>query len=264
MIFLIRRVVGLGDNFYYNNGIESINLFLKSEIEKLKNAFLFGKLFKCFYGEFVNIVSGFVSRYRRNIYRVVVGDGFYKLVFNYQYLVVIEDFWRSLSKKERVVKISVVDLVGFKKFYQVEMEGTSIVLFVLGFFQMEVLVFISDYFSLINFLDFDCSGFLEYFRGFWDKVQDIIGRNGVIKINENIMVVVLLINLRKLYIVNRVGLKLICDCERFKSEIFCGYVFAVFYQENVFFDVVVLWELKLLNFVSFLILKKVGKKLGFQ
>lgn len=83
MVFLIRRVVGLGVNFYYNNGIESINLFLKSEIEKLKNAFLFGKLFKCFYGEFVNIVSGFVSRYRRNVYRVVVGDGFYILVFNY-------------------------------------------------------------------------------------------------------------------------------------------------------------------------------------
>lgn len=264
MILPIRRAAGLGDNFYYNNGTESINSSLKSEIEKSKNASSPGKPSKCSYGEFVNIASGFVSRYRHNIHRAVVGDGPYKLAPNYQHLAVTEDSRRSLAKKERVAKISAVDPVGSKKLHQVEMEGTSTVSSVPGPSQMEASVSTSDHSWLTNLPDFDCSGLPEYLRGSWDKAQDIIDRNGVTKINENTMVVVSLTNPRKPHIVNRAGSKLTCDCERFKSETLCGHVLAVSNQENVLFDVVASWEPKLSNLVSSSIPKKAGKKAGLQ
>ena len=50
MILPIRKAAGLGDNFYYNNGTESINSSLKSEIEKSKKAiqvFLWGICKNC-------------------------------------------------------------------------------------------------------------------------------------------------------------------------------------------------------------------------
>ena len=151
MILPIRRAAGLGDNFYYNNGTESINSSLKSEIEKSKNASSPGKSSKCSYGEYANIVSDFMSRYRRNVHRAVVGDGPYKLAPNYQHLAVTEDSWRSLSKNERVAKISALDPVGSKTLHQVEMEGSSTVLSVPGPSQMEASVSTGDHSSLTNF-----------------------------------------------------------------------------------------------------------------
>ena len=264
MILPIRRAAGLGDNFYYNNGTESTNSSLKSEIEKSKNASSPGKPSKCSYGEFVNIASGFVSRYRRNVHRAVVGDGPYKLAPNYQHFAVTEDSWRGLSKKEKVAKISAVDPVGSKKLHQFEMEGMSTVLSVPGPSQMEASVSTGNHSGLTNFPDFECSGLPEYLRGSWEKAQDVIGRNGVTKINESTMVVVSLTNPRKPHIVNRAGSKLTCDCERFKSETLCGHVFAVSHQENILLDVVASWEPKLSNIVSSSIPKRTGKKPGPQ
>ena len=140
MILPIRRAAGLEDDFYSNNGTERISSSLKSEIETSKNVSSPGKPSKCSYGEFVNIASGFESRYSRNVHRGVVGDGPYKLAPNYQHLAVTEGSWRSLSKKERVAKISALDPVGCKKLHQVEMEGSSAVLSVPGPSQMEASV----------------------------------------------------------------------------------------------------------------------------
>lgn len=82
---------------------------------KSKNASSPGKPSKYSYGEFVNIADGFVSRYRRNVHRVVVGDGPYKLAPKYQHAAATEDSWRKMSQKERAAKISAIDPVGSKK-----------------------------------------------------------------------------------------------------------------------------------------------------
>ena len=76
--------------------------------------------------------------------------------------------------------------------------------------------------------------------------------------------VVSLTNPRKRHIVNRAGSKLTCDCERFKSETFCGHVLAVSHQENIRLDVVASWEPKLSDLVSSSIPKRTGKKPGPQ
>ena len=170
---------------------------------------------KCSYGEFVKIVSAFVSWYRHNVHWAVVGDGPYKLAPNYQHLAVTEDSWTSLLKKERVAKISALDLVGAKKLHQVEMEGSSIVLSVPGPSQKEASVSTGDHSSFTNFPVFDCSGLPEYLRGSWDNAQDIISRSGATKISESTMMIVSLTNP---HIVNHAGSKVTCDCKRLKVK----------------------------------------------
>ena len=268
MILPIRRAAGLGDNFFFNNGTESINSSLKGEVEKSKNASSPGKPSKCSYGEFIKIADGFVSRYRRNVHRAVVGDGPYKLAPKYQHAAATEDSWRKMSQKERAAKISAIDPVGSKKLPVDVLGKTSATTStVTKPPQVESSVPSFDHTglsSVASFPDFEVSGLPEYLRGSWDKAKVIISKNGVTKINDDTLVVLSESNPRKPHIVNLVGSKLTCDCERFKSETLCAHVLAASHQEKVLFHIVSSWEPKLSDLVNSSIPKRTGRKPGPQ
>lgn len=63
MLFLVRRLVGFEDNFFYNNCLESMNGCMKKEIDYQKKLVSFGKFLKCFYVEFFDILEKFVGKY---------------------------------------------------------------------------------------------------------------------------------------------------------------------------------------------------------
>lgn len=73
----------------------------------------------------------------------------------------------------------------------------------------------------------------------------IIGKNGVTKINDGTLAVLSETNAQKLHIVNLVGSKQTCDCERFKSETLCAS-----HQEKVLLHIVSSWEPKLSDLVN--------------
>ena len=261
MLLPVRRAAGLGDNFFFNNSTESINSSLKSEVEKRKNAASPGRPSKCSYGEFVNIANGFVSRYRRNVHRAIVSDGPYVLASRYQYLEVAEDAWREMSLKERCAKISVIDPVGSKKLPQsANARSTSV----------QQVCITSPVLSAAdtgltaqeNLSDFEVSGLPEYLRRSWDKAKEIIRKNGVPSINDGTMIVVSITNPRKRHIVNIVGSRVTCDCERFKMERLCAHTLAASHHKEILHDVVSSWQPKLSNLVSSSIPKKTGKKPG--
>lgn len=80
-----------------------MNGCMKKEIDYQKKLVSFGKFLKCFYVEFFDILENFVGKYRRNVYRVIVGDSSYKLVFFYSYFEVFKEEWAKFFKVERVV-----------------------------------------------------------------------------------------------------------------------------------------------------------------
>ena len=264
MLLPVRRAAGLGDKFFFNNSTESINSSLKGEVEKRKNEASPGKPSKCSYGEFVNIANGFVSRYRRNVHRAIVGDGPYKLASNYQYLEVTEDAWREMSPKQRAAKISVIDPVGSKKLQPQSASATSTMLQVTQTVPQAPPSNDTGLSVQENLSDFETSGLPEYLRGSWDKAKDIIRKNAVTSINDGTVIVASITNPRKPHIVNIVGSKVTCDCERFIRETLCAHALAVCHQKMMLYDVVSSWEPKLSDLVSSSIPKKTGKKPGPQ
>ena len=76
------------------------------------------------------------------------------------------------------------------------------------------------------------------------------------------MIVVSITNPRKLHIVNIVGSRVTCDCERFKMERLCAHTLVASHHKEILHDVVSSWQPKLSNLVSSSIPKKTGKKPG--
>lgn len=124
-----------------------------------------------------------------------------------------------MTKKEKAAKISIVDPAGYKKLLTFAATGTSTstksgssrttppkapVLSSVN----------SELNPSENLPDFESSGLPQYVRGSWEKARDIISKNRVTKINDGTNVVVSITNPRKPHIVNYVGSKVTCDCER--------------------------------------------------
>lgn len=57
-----------------------------------------------------------MGKYRRNVYRAIVGDSLYKLAPSYSHLEVSKEEWAKLSKVERVAQIAVIDDCGAKEY----------------------------------------------------------------------------------------------------------------------------------------------------
>ena len=124
MIVSERRLAGLGDNFYYNNGSESINSSLKKEIYKQKQHSSSGKPS---YVEFIDIEENFAGKYRRNFHQAVKGDGPYQFVPEFSELEVTEEIWRGLSPRERAAKIYAIDQVGANSYKSCDIQaGASV------------------------------------------------------------------------------------------------------------------------------------------
>lgn len=260
MLVSIRRSAGLGDNFYYNNGSESINSSLKKEIDKQKQHSSPGKPSKCSYGEFIDIAGNFVGKYRRNVHRAVKGDGPYQLASEFSELEVTEEIWRGLSPRERVTKIYAIDQAGANLYKSSNIQATDSI----EHQACEVSTSEENPSSLP--VDFTFSGLPQTFEATWNNANAILKKQGVTKVSgtESTFAVISFTNPSRPHIVNNDAGRIICDCDGFKQKKICSHGLAVAYTENVLHETVSKWVPNFSSIIQDTIPKRSGKKPGPQ
>ena len=252
MMLPVRRLAQLGDDFYYNNGPESINSALKKEIDKQKRESSPGRPSKCSYVEFIEIAENFVGRYRRNVHRAVKGDGPYTLAPKFSHLEVTEEQWKRLTPEEKVSKISAVDKAGAKS-YGVREAGDPK--------QASEASVCEDEKRCLP--DFHCSGLPQDLKVTWQNAETILKTGGVTKVSgaEATFAVISLSNPSRPHIVNCVRNPK-CDCECYRLKQICSHYIAVSSVQHTLEETLSDWIPNLSRLMQDSIPKRSGKKPG--
>lgn len=255
MILTIRRQVGLGDNFFYNNANESMNRRIKQRIEQIKkNNEKCGRAnLECTLTEIVDIYKSYVNEVRRNIRRAVLDLGPYTLVEEHAHHKVTSEQWMNMSKEQQEHHVKFIDpccteeveIVGGAARNDTCFEGAEGV---------------SNKFSE--------SGLPEMFRSSWENADLIIGKNGVTAApgTVNTKVVMSLTNPNKPHFVRiKDGArKFECDCIGFKTRSLCAHTIAVARGTGKLEHLVSTWSPNLSKQLQSELPKSTGRKPGPQ
>ena len=261
MLVSIRSSAGLGDNFYYNIGSESINSSLKKEIDKQKQHSSPGKPSKCSNGEFIDIQGTLLANmYRRNVHREVKGGGPYQLAPEFSELEVTEEIWRGLSPRERVTKIYSIDQGGANLYKSSKIQASDSI----EHQACEVSTSEENPSSLP--VDLSSSGLPPTFEATWNNANAILKKQGVTKVSgtESTFAVISLMNPFRPHIVNSDAGKIRCDCDGFKQKKICSHGLAVAYTEDVLHGALSKWVPNFSSIIQDTIPKRSGKKLGLK
>lgn len=111
MILPVRRKVGLGDEFFYDNATESINHRFKVAIrnEKATCNPTGARDLDCTMAEAGEIYYNMLQQTRRNIHRAVIGIGPYRLSDENATCYTAAPIWNTLSDNEKTSRIKMVD-----------------------------------------------------------------------------------------------------------------------------------------------------------
>ena len=95
MLLPIRREAGLGDGFFYDNAVESMNKISKTKIreQNTSTSVTGAKSLNCTWLEAVKVHGNMLEETRRNICRAVIDMGPYKLAQDFQHLKVEPHVW---------------------------------------------------------------------------------------------------------------------------------------------------------------------------
>ena len=96
LLYPLRRDVGLGYDFFYNNANESVNEVIKKEAERKKKGWI----------DCIEVIRSITDRQERNVQRAIVDQGPYKLKEEYRHLQIDADKWCEADdiERERLIK----------------------------------------------------------------------------------------------------------------------------------------------------------------
>ena len=98
----IRRIIGLKDDFYYDNALECQNFRYKQKIEEAKKEKEPGvKTSECSWVEAIEIYKTMLQEARNNIQRAVTGKGPFQLAQEFSHLECSEQQWMEMTPEER-------------------------------------------------------------------------------------------------------------------------------------------------------------------
>ena len=113
----IRRIIGLKDDFYYDNALECQNFRYKQKIEEAKKEKEPGvKTSECSWVEAIEIYQTMLQEARNNIQRAVIGKGPFQLAQEFSHLDCSEQQWMEMTPDERRKHLAKFDpFVGIDK-----------------------------------------------------------------------------------------------------------------------------------------------------
>ena len=112
MILPVRREAGFGDEFFYDNAMESINREFKTKIREQKTSTKVSghKALNCTWVEAVNVYGNMLEETRRNIHRALIDKSLYRLGRDYQQLRVEPTVWTTkLSNTQKLKALRKLD-----------------------------------------------------------------------------------------------------------------------------------------------------------
>ena len=117
MVSEIRRIIGLKDDFYYNNALECQNFWYKQKIEEAKKEKEPGvKTSECSWVEAIEIYKTMLQEAKNNRQRAVIGKGPFQLAPEFSHLECSDQQWMEMTLKERRKHLAKFDpFVGIDK-----------------------------------------------------------------------------------------------------------------------------------------------------
>ena len=254
MILHLRREAGLGDKFFYDNAVESINRKFKTKIREQKNATNVSgfKLLNCTWLEAVNVYANMLEETRRNICRVLINMGPYRLAQDYQHLKIEPSVWSTELNNTQKLK-------ALRKLDSLEMNKDLLAIAHTGIEKLS-----STPKPDSEALGFENSGLPEMMKASWENAQLILKKNGIAegpgKANTRAVISNSAAGKFHCVLINRENIPVRCDCERAKQCSLCAHMLAVAMQEQCIRNLVTDWKPNITKILTANLLSKVGKK----
>ena len=110
----IRRIIGLKDDFYYDNALECQNFIYKQKIEEARNEKEPGvKTSECSWVEAIKTYKTTLQEARNNTQRAVIGKGSFQLAPEFSYLECTEQQWMEMTPEELRKHLVNLNLIHF-------------------------------------------------------------------------------------------------------------------------------------------------------
>ena len=253
MLKPVRNRCGLGDNFFYNNGPESLHSKYKLQIRQHKLQENAGGIpeRKFSWSEAADQYRGMVNRVKRNIHRAIIGEGPYQLTPAYSNLQIDVHSWLGMTDRSKLKQLRKIDPSATEK------DLSS------SFNNSQIDASQSEQTSVEIIGSFAASGLPEMFRGSWINADEIVRMDGIGDVpgQSNMKICMSLSKDEPHFLrVTNSGKKLSCNCEGYKSKNLCAHVIATAYKLKTLEDIILLWEPNLSRQLSTSLPAGCGKK----
>ena len=253
MLKPVRNRCGLGDNFFYNNGPESLHSKYKLQIRQHKLQENAGGIpeRKSSWSEAADQYRGMVNRVKRNIHRAIIGEGPYQLTPAYSNLEIDVHSWLGMTDRSKLKQLRKIDPSATEKdlsssFYNSQIDASQ-----------------SEQTSAEIIGSFAASGLPEMFRGSWINADEIVCMDGIGDVpgQSNMKICMSLSKDEPHFLrVTNSRKKLSCNCEGYKSKNLCAHVIATAYKLKTLEDIILSWEPNLSRQLSTSLPAECGKK----